>query len=106
MKRLISLFAVLLSCLLCSISVFAASGESVSGFDLSSVLFSSLIFGAVLSGVVVFVLVSQLKNVSSKDAMAYFNDDKFDVKLARDFYLYRTITRSPRPQNDNNRQRR
>ena len=31
------------------------------------------------------------------DQWFYFNDDKFDVKLARDFYLYRTITRSPRP---------
>lgn len=64
----------------------------------------ALVIGLIISLIIVFMMKSQLKSVHSKyTANGYEKSGSMKVTRSHDFFLYRTITRVPRPQNTNSR---
>lgn len=70
-------------------------------FDVGQHLVIALIIGAVVGIIVVLIFKAQLKSVRSKDhADAYVRPGSMNITLARDIFLYRNVTRRPKPQNN------
>lgn len=60
--------------------------------------------GVVIGLIAVLVMKSQLRSVRFKSgAGEYMKHDSFQLTAARDIFLYRTVTRVERPQNNNNK---
>lgn len=79
--------------------------EGVSYDDESLSLFSciliSLGIGAVAATVTVLILRGQLKSVkSARNATVYVDSGSFSLIESRDIFLYSTVTKTPKPQNN------
>lgn len=67
-------------------------------FSMSNVIIS-LVFGCIVSLVTVSSMKSQLKTVRMQpNASAYERKNSFNVTNSRDIYLYRRVSKTPRPQ--------
>lgn len=61
-------------------------------------LLLALVIGLVVAGISVWVMASKLKSVHRQAAARnYLKDGSLDVTESRDIFLYRTVTRTPRP---------
>lgn len=70
-------------------------------FDVGSSLTIALIVGAVIGLIVAFVLKGQLTSVRPQNqASAYVKPGSMKLTQSGDFYLYRTLTRAPRPKSN------
>ena len=64
-------------------------------------LLYSLLVGLALAGITVFSMASQLKSVQNqRAAQCYLKKDSMKLTRQTDLYLYRTVTRVPRPRNN------
>lgn len=71
--------------------------DKVLAFDLVTNLLIAVVIGAVVAFLVLAVMKGQLKSVHRQNnAAGYIRDDSFDLRVSRDIYLYRNITRTRR----------
>ena len=101
MKRLIS-GLVFIFMLIQPVSATEASETATKeAFDLSSSLWIALAVGAVIALIVVLYLRSQLKSVHFQDqAGDYVVPNSLNVTRSQDVFLYQTVTRVEKPQNN------
>ena len=70
-------------------------------FDILSSLLISLVIGFVVAFIATSIMKGQLRSIRSQSAAAnYVKEGSFNVSEARDLFLYRSIIRRPRPQNN------
>ncbi|MBE6957971.1 MAG: TPM domain-containing protein [Ruminococcaceae bacterium] len=70
-------------------------------FDVGGSLMIALIVGVVVGLIVAFVLKGQLNSVRPQNqASAYVKPGSMKLTQTGDFYLYRTLTRTPRPKSN------
>lgn len=61
----------------------------------------SIVFGFILAGLVVWQMKAQLKTVHFQSAAKnYVKDGSMKITESRDFFLYHTVTRVPRPKDE------
>lgn len=73
-------------------------------FHWGSNIVLSLIIGLVLALIITGVMRSKLKTVRhQKTANSYVRNDSMKVTVAKDYFLYRTVTRVPKPKDDGGR---
>ena len=66
-----------------------------------TILIASLIAGIVIAGLSVYSMVSKLKTVRHQAAARnYVKENSLNLTQSRDLFLYRTLTRTPRPKSD------
>lgn len=64
-------------------------------------IFICLLIGAAVAGIVVLVMVGSLKSSRSQRAAdSYIKKGSFGITDSRDLFLYRTLRKTPKPQND------
>ena len=64
----------------------------------------SLIVGLVLALIITGTMRSKLKTVRhQKTANSYVRNDSMKVTVAKDYFLYRTVTRVPKPKDNGGR---
>jgi len=74
--------------------------EQSAAFDVQFHLIVSLIIGLVVGGIVILVLVGQLKSVRRQDqANAYVRPGSLQLTQSGDYFMYRNVTRTAKPQN-------
>ena len=70
-------------------------------FDVEGSLVTSLIIGLIIGLIVVFVMKGQLNSVRPQNrANAYVRPGSMHLTQKGDFFLYRTITRTPKPKSN------
>lgn len=70
-------------------------------FNASKNLIISLVVGFVIAFLVVSSMKSKLKSVElQRDATTYVKQGSMQITQSRDFYLYRTVTRTAKPKNN------
>ena len=101
MKRLICGLAIMFM-LIQPVSAAESSATSTTeAFDVRSSLLVALIVGAVIALIVVLYLRSQLKSVHFQDqAGDYVVPNSLNVTRSQDVFLYQTVTRVEKPQNN------
>jgi len=78
------------------------TGDSGSSFEWGKYILGSLGVGLIVGLITVFVMKSKLKSVRRQNhANVYVRSGSLDVTRAEDLYLYRTVTRTAKPQNNN-----
>ena len=74
--------------------------EYADTFDLGTHLLIALVIGLVVGGIVILVLVGQLKSVRRQDqANAYIRPGSLQLTQSGDYFMYRNVTRTAKPQN-------
>lgn len=67
----------------------------------SAWIFICLLIGAVVAGIVVLVMVGSLKSSRPRrTADSYIKKGSFGITESRDLFLYRTLRKTPKPQNN------
>ncbi len=70
-------------------------------FDTGKNLVISIVVGFIIAFIAVSIMKGKLKSVAfQRDAATYVKQGSMDVTVARDFFLYSTITRTAKPKNN------
>ncbi|MBR4864102.1 MAG: TPM domain-containing protein [Oscillospiraceae bacterium] len=70
-------------------------------FDFSTNLLIAVVIGVVISLIVVLIMKGQLKSVKlQKHANSYVRSGSFNLTQSGDYFMYRNISRTPRPQDN------
>lgn len=70
-------------------------------FDTGMNLVISIVVGFIIAFIAVSIMKGKLKSVAfQRDAATYVKQGSMDVTVARDFFLYSTITRTAKPKNN------
>ena len=70
-------------------------------FEAGKNVIISIVIGFIIAFIVVSVMKGKLKSVAfQRDATTYVKQGSMNVTVSRDFFLYRTVTRTAKPQNN------
>ena len=80
--------------------------ESEDALSISSCIIIAAVCGLIAAIITVLVLRGQLKSVKkAQNASRYVNDRSFVLTENRDIFLYSTISKTPKPQNNSSKSR-
>ena len=80
--------------------------ESEASLSVSSCILIAVVIGLIAAIITVLILRSQLKSVKrAKSAFQYVNYGSFLLTEKRDIYLYSTVSKIPKPQNNSSSSR-
>lgn len=98
MKKLLILLMLL--CMVTTASAEAPDGEAAENWY--NGLVPCLVAGFVIGGISVGVMAYNMKNVRNKSAASdYVEQGSLELRIQQDRYLYQTVTRRPKPKNNN-----
>lgn len=97
MKKLLILFM-----LLCVVTTASAESYEDSADTWSNGLVTCLIAGIVIGGISVGVMAYNMKSVRDRDSASdYVEKEGLDLQVRQDRFLYHTVSRRPRPKQNN-----
>lgn len=103
MRKLCLLFLILLL-VIQPVTAFAAEESGKEAFAADTSLIVALVAGVIVALIVVLCLRSQLKSVRfNRTAENYMVEDSLRLTQSTDLFLYQTVTRVQKPQNNQNR---
>ena len=98
MKKILILLMLL--CVVITASAEAPGGETAASWYDGLVL--CLVGGLVIGGISVGVMAFNMKNVRNKSSASdYVEQGSLELRIQQDRYLYQTVTRRPKPKNNN-----